>query len=172
MKISKVFGLSLCVLTMFGCRANQESLSDFVKSAEQRARREVADLQPVSKFEPITYAMHDARGPFSLPQAAVEQVKPVAKKDCWQPAPRRKSGKLERFSLSQLRLKGVMGSGGSVSALVQTPKGTVVNVKPGQYMGVNNGRVVKVTNKYLLINETLPDGLGCWNKRNVKLALK
>ncbi|HDV5608459.1 TPA: fimbrial protein, partial [Vibrio cholerae] len=23
-----------------------------------------------------------------------------------------------------------------------------------------------------LINETLPDGLGCWNQRNVKLALK
>ncbi|MGL6171504.1 MAG: pilus assembly protein PilP, partial [Vibrio sp.] len=26
--------------------------------------------------------------------------------------------------------------------------------------------------RYLLINETLPDGLGCWNQRNVKLALK
>ncbi|MDJ1478828.1 hypothetical protein QBX67_28100, partial [Bacillus sp. LS15-K4] len=33
-------------------------------------------------------------------------------------------------------------------------------------------KVTRVDDNYLLINETLPDGLGCWNQRNVKLALK
>ncbi|QSA19722.1 pilus assembly protein PilP, partial [Vibrio furnissii] len=57
-------------------------------------------------------------------------------------------------------------------ALVQTPQGSVMKIKAGQYLGLNNGRVTRVADDYLLIKETLPDGLGCWNQRNVKLALK
>ena len=65
-----------------------------------------------------------------------------------------------------------MGSGSQISGLVQTPKGSVVKVQKGQFIGLNSGRVTKVTSQYVLINETLPDGLGCWHRRNVRLALK
>ncbi|MEF1339522.1 pilus assembly protein PilP, partial [Vibrio rotiferianus] len=54
----------------------------------------------------------------------------------------------------------------------QAPNGTVYKVHAGQYIGKNNGKVTHVTHSYLLINETLPDGLGCWQKRKVKLALR
>ncbi|MFA0676528.1 pilus assembly protein PilP, partial [Vibrio sp. 10N.222.51.A6] len=112
------------------------------------------------------------RPPFELPKEAMVQNQPLVKKDCWQPNARSRIGKLEKYPLSKLRLRGVMGSGTSVSGLVQTPKGNVVNVKKGQFIGLNNGRVTKVTSQYVQINETLPDGLGCWHKRNVRLALK
>ena len=155
-----------------GCKANEDPLDSYVADLEKRARKDVIDLAPVIDFKTSQYLAHEQREPFVLPQAALVVNQPKVKKDCWQPPNRRKSGKLERYPLSKLRLKGVMSSNGKVSALVQTPSGTVVKVNAGQYIGVNNGKITRVTDKYLKINETLPDGLGCWNKRNVKLALK
>lgn len=160
------------LLSLMGCQANEEPLDDFVNQLELKARKDVVDLKPVLDFQVSAYQAHQDREPFVLPQAALVLNQPVVKADCWQPVQRRKTGKLERFPLGKLRLKGVMGSGGSVSALVQTPEGNVVKVSPGQYIGLNNGKVTYVAENYLKINETLPDGLGCWNKRSVKLALK
>ncbi|EEW12084.1 pilus assembly protein PilP [Vibrio mimicus] len=165
----------LSLITLFllvGCKANQEDLAGYVAQVEREARKEVTKLKPILAFEVTAYQQHSGREPFVLPKEALVQNQPVAKSDCWQPSPRAKNGPLERYPLSQLRLKGVMSSGGSISALVQTPAGNVVKVKAGQYVGNNNGKITRVDDNYLLINETLPDGLGCWNQRNVKLALK
>ncbi|MDN3615383.1 pilus assembly protein PilP [Vibrio gallaecicus] len=171
MKPSKLAYLSL-ILMLVGCKANQDSLEEYVSKVEEQARKEVAQLKPAAEFIAATYDPKISRGPFVLPKEAIVQDQPIVKKDCWQPSYRSKNGKLEKYPLSKLRLKGVMGSGSTVSGLVQTPVGNVVKIQKGQFIGLNNGRVTKVTSKYVLINETLPDGLGCWHKRNVKLALK
>lgn len=171
MKNSSFAAFSLMLL-LVGCKANQEPLDEYVAQVELKARKDVVDLKPVVDFKISQYAAHKTREPFVLPQAALVLNQPLAKKDCWQPAKRRKTGKLEQFPLSKLRLTGVMSGNGQISALVQTPKGNVVRVNAGHYIGLNNGKVTRVTDKYLQIKETLPDGLGCWNKRNVKLALK
>ncbi|HHJ3201660.1 TPA: pilus assembly protein PilP [Vibrio parahaemolyticus] len=157
---------------LVGCQANDESLTDFIHGVESQARRDVEKLKPADKYIAVAYAPEVMRAPFELPKEATIATQPVARKDCWQPPNRARSGKLEKFPLSQLRLKGVMGMGNTVSGLVQAPNGTVYKVKPGQYLGRNNGKVTHVTHSYLLINETLPDGLGCWQKRKVKLALR
>ncbi|NOI16173.1 pilus assembly protein PilP [Vibrio hepatarius] len=171
MKSKSLTVISL-LLVLVGCKANQEPLDDYIAQVERKARKDVVALKPVIDFKTSTYFAHKQREPFVLPQAALVLNQPVAKKDCWQPAKRVKSGKLEKYPLSKLRLTGVMSGNGQVSALVQTPKGNVVRVNAGHYIGLNNGKVTRVTDKFLQINETLPDGLGCWNKRNVKLALK
>lgn len=171
MKPSKLAYLSL-ILMLVGCKANQDSLEEYVSKVEEQARKEVAQLKPAAEFIAATYDPKISRGPFVLPKEAIVQDQPIVKKDCWQPSYRSRNGKLEKYPLSKLRLKGVMGSGSTVSGLVQTPVGNVVKIQKGQFIGLNNGRVTKVTSKYVLINETLPDGLGCWHKRNVKLALK
>lgn len=169
---SNVFSILACCLILGGCKANQDSLDEYIAQVERQARKDVIDLAPVFDFDITQYDSHQSREPFVLPQEALVLNQPKEKKDCWQPSKRRKSGELERYPLSKLRLKGVMSSNNQISALVQTPAGNVVKVNAGQYIGVNNGKVMRVTAKYLQINETLPDGLGCWNKRNVKLALK
>ena len=172
MKPSNALYSILLLLLLSGCKANEDSLEDFVVQVEAKARKEVEQLVPASEFAAATYQRRAFRPPFELPQEAIVQNQPLVKKNCWQPRTRARNGKLEKYPLNQLRLKGVMGSDSSVFGLVQTPIGNVVNVKKGQFIGLNNGRVTKVTSQYVLINETLPDGLGCWHKRNVRLALK
>ncbi|HAS62517.1 MAG TPA: fimbrial protein [Vibrio sp.] len=155
-----------------GCRANQQSIEDFIVQTQQQAQSELTALAPVLVFKVTEYQARSQRSPFTLPKAAVAMSQPQQRTDCWQPKIRDKSGQLEQFSLDKLSLKGVMSRGGHHSALVQTPSGQIVKVTAGQYVGLNNGKVGKVTASYIQVNETLPDGLGCWIRRNVKLALK
>lgn len=169
---ANVLLLAVISAALFGCQANDDSLDDYIRQVETDARRDVAQLEPIEEFAVAAYQAKAQRAPFELPKEATIASQPVARKDCWQPSNRKRSGKLEHFPLSQLRLKGVMGMGNSVSGLVQAPNGTVYKVHAGQYIGKNNGKVTHVTHSYLLINETLPDGLGCWQKRKVKLALR
>lgn len=172
MKLVKVVVILLMFSILAGCKANQDSLEEFVVQVETRARKEVEELGPTSEFIAAQYQQRTHRPPFELPKEAIVLAQPKVKKDCWQPSRRHRTGKLEQYPLSQLRLKGVMGNGNQVSGLVQTPKGNVVKVQKGQFIGLNNGRITQVTSQYVLINETLPDGLGCWHRRNVRLALK
>ena len=164
---------SLVISTLLvGCRAHQEPLDDFVTRAQQQAQYTLKDLAPAMTFEIAAYAAQQLRGPFTLPTAALVLDQPEQRKDCWQPKPRKQTGELERHALSKLSLKGVMSRNGHHSALIQTPSGQVLSVSAGQYIGLNNGQVTQVSASYIQVKETLPDGLGCWNRRNVKLALK
>lgn len=168
----KLTTLSLICIGLLGCQANKEPLDSYIAQVERQARKDVVSLQAALEFESASYIGHQLREPFVLPKSALVQSQPLVVKDCWQPRQRRKTGQLERFALSKLQLKGVMGSGSSVSALVQTPTGNVVRVSHGQYLGLNNGKVTRITPKSITVKETLPDGLGCWENRHVKLALK
>ena len=172
MKPGSLVLLSFSAWMLMGCQANDESVELFIAHTELASKKEIEALAPSRQFIAIPYTRRKDRPPFMLPQAALVHSQPMAKASCWQPRRRKKKDKLEGFPLDKLRLKGVMGHDGSVSGLVQTPDGSVHNVKAGQYVGLNHGRITKVTQKHLLIKETLPDGLGCWQQRSVKLALK
>jgi type IV pilus assembly protein PilP len=159
-------------LLLGGCNANHEPLDEYIRQVESQARKEVMALAPVLEFQVAKYQGHQMRTPFVVPKVALVTSQPKTKKECWQPQPRRKTAKLERYPLLQLNLKGVMGSNGQLSALIQTPVGNVVPVKTGQFIGLNNGQVTRVERNFLVIQETFPDGLGCWDHRSIKLALK
>lgn len=172
MKGNIVIALSLFSVFLGGCNANHEPLDEYIRSVEYQARKEVIALAPVLDFQVAQYQGHQMRVPFSLPEVALVTHQPTTDPDCWQPISRRNIGELERYPLSQLHLKGVMGNGGQLSALIQTPVGNVVQIKTGQYIGLNNGKITRVTGKSLVVNETFPDGLGCWESRIIKLVLK
>jgi Tfp pilus assembly protein PilP len=57
-----------------------------------------------------------------------------------------------------------MGAGASTG-------GIVYRVTLGQYMGLNHGKIAKVTKDDIDVVEMIPDGSGCWNNRTTKLAL-
>ncbi|NIY92790.1 pilus assembly protein PilP [Vibrio diazotrophicus] len=169
---SKSFCWILICMGLVGCQANEDSLSDYIEQVTLQARKEIIPQQPIVPFKAFLYVNTKVREPFELPREAVTQNQPKAKKDCWQPTLRKQKDPLESFALSQLKFKGVMSNGKSTSALILTPEGKLAYVAKGQYIGINHGKVSEVTKQYLLIKETLPDGLGCWNQRSIKLALK
>ncbi|MGO2509009.1 MAG: pilus assembly protein PilP [Vibrio hibernica] len=168
----RTYWVLVASILLMGCEQEGGSIPAFISQVESQSRKEIAQLTPEAVFSATTYQAQIERSPFVLPEVAVIANQPRAKQDCWQPGSRNKTGILETFSLDKLHLRGVMGNKNNISGLIQTPVGSVVKVQQGEYVGLNNGRVAEVTSKYILIKETLPDGLGCWLQRSVKLALK
>ena len=158
-------------LFLGGCNAHQDPLDDFIQQSEAQARAKVDALSPDKSFQVRVYQGREERSPFMLPEIFVAAEK-ARLENCWQPEVRQQKDQLESYSLAALKLKGIMGNGKSLTGLVQTPKGNVVKVNPGEYLGHNHGKIMAVKAQYLEVQETFSDGLGCWHQRNTKLALK
>ncbi|MBI3810803.1 MAG: pilus assembly protein PilP [Nitrospirae bacterium] len=78
---------------------------------------------------------------------------------------------LLRTEVGELRLIGIVWGGFGYSAMVQTPDGKGYTIHVGTPLGPNRGRVQKITERYLTIEERYVDIFGENKVREVKLDL-
>ena len=145
------------VLSMTGC-------TDRIGIAEQS----MADIrnQPAQPIEPppkaelvedFVYSASAQRSPF-LPPSLVNVQGPVTSIDGVRPDITRVKEPLEQYELSQLVFRGVVISPeGQQYALVQRPDGSVASVRVGNYLGLNDGRIVEITPTQINLIEIVPD---------------
>ncbi len=67
---------------------------------------------------------------------------------------------------------GTIGSGPGIVGLVLAPDKVTYRVRPGNYVGQNDGRITVVTEDHIEIVELVPDGAGGWLERQAKMALE
>lgn len=156
---------------LVGCQANDEHLPNYIEQITELSRKETQSVPSASPFTVFRYTQQSSRQPFELPVEAVTLNQPKADKSCWQPDKRIKATTLEGFTIEQLVFKGVISRGSKISALIFTPEGHLVYVSEQDYIGSHHGRVTEITEQHLVVKETLPDGLGCWSQRSIKLAM-
>lgn len=149
--------LSATVLSMTGC-------TDRIGMAEQA----MADIrnQPAQPIEPppkaelvedFVYSASVQRSPF-LPPSLVNVQGPVTSIDGVRPDITRVKEPLEQYELSQLVFRGVVISPeGQQYGLVQRPDGSVASVRVGNYLGLNDGRIVEITPTQINLIEIVPD---------------
>ena len=145
------------VLSMTGC-------TDRIGIAEQS----MADIrnQPAQPIEPppkaelvedFVYSASAQRSPF-LPPSLVNVQGPATSIDGVRPDITRVKEPLEQYELSQLVFRGVVISPeGQQYALVQRPDGSVASVRVGNYLGLNDGRIVEITPTQINLIEIVPD---------------
>lgn len=78
---------------------------------------------------------------------------------------------LERFPLDSLRLLGSVEKDGQRWGLLRAPDGVVHRVATGHYVGLNNGKVVSVTEGRVSISELVWNDATGWEDRAAELAL-
>ncbi|MDN3440911.1 pilus assembly protein PilP [Psychrobacter sp. APC 3279] len=149
--------LSVTVLSMTGC-------SDRIGMAEQ-AMTDIRN-QPAQPIEPppkaelvedFVYSASSQRSPF-LPPSLVNVQGPTTPIDGVRPDINRIKEPLEQYELSQLVFRGVVISPeGQRYALIQRPDGSVASVKVGDYLGLNDGRIVEITPTQVNLIEIVPD---------------
>lgn len=171
MKSSHASIVTVGLWLLVGCQAESEPVDVFIAQSRLNAKANISDLKQVASFAAIPFDTDLIREPFVVPDVAKVALKPQEDQNCWQPKTRSKRFQLEQYPLAQLKLSGVMGSEGELSGIIHLPSGTMSKVSKGHFIGRNNGKVLKVSNQYVLIQEILPDGLGCWQKRQIKLSL-
>ncbi len=132
------------------------------------AERDMTDIRN-SKSQPIeppptpklvedfVYSANKERSPFMPPSLLNQQV--VNQDDNGvKPDLTREKEPLEDYELSELTYRGVIvAPSGEEFGLVQRPDGIVTNVKIGDYIGANDGRIVEITPTQINLIQIVPD---------------
>ncbi|EKB17695.1 pilus assembly protein PilP [Aeromonas veronii] len=163
----------LPALLLAAC-GGQEEMDSYIAQIKARPPVPIEPLPQLKPFSPMHYQQRDLRSPFMMPQpeasvgrASASQVKP----DCAQVMMDREKEVLENYSLASLSMHGSLGKAGQLWALISTPDGKSIRVGLNQYMGLDQGRVIKITPTAVDLLETIPDGKGCWVTRETQLAM-
>lgn len=169
--MKKVWLTVLTSLQLLGCHANDDSIQHFIERAHNEALAQVDPLEEQYEFVADKFVMTTPRVPFIRPRPELAEDGSGTDKACWQPDIHRVRGPLETYPLARLKMKGVIGDGHLLWAIIASPEGKLVKIRDGHYLGLNHGKVRKVSSKTVEIEEILPDGTGCWLKRPITLAL-
>ncbi|WP_201528512.1 pilus assembly protein PilP [Psychrobacter frigidicola] len=149
--------LSVATLWLTGCSDRigmaEKAMTDIRNSPSQ-------PIEPPPKAELIedfVYSASMLRSPF-LPPSLVNVQGPEAFLDGVRPDITRTKEPLEEYEISQLTFRGmVISPEGQQYALVQRPDGSVASVKVGDYLGLNEGRIVEITPTQINLIEIVPD---------------
>ena len=168
-KYKILFGL-LVTTGLVGC----DSRIDAVNQRMAEIRNEPAlPIEPAPVFAPVplfNYAAHQLKSPF-MPSSLAAELKIMSGKQVY-PNFNRQPQPLESYPLESLNMKGSMrGKGNNTIALIQTPDGQVERVQVGSYLGVNQGRITKISPTQIDLVEIVPDGRDGYVERPRTLVL-
>lgn len=164
----------ICVMLLVtACSKNNDNdLKKFVINAEQNAKkRPLAALPKLIAYKPYSYERNSKRNPFTPARLAAVQGL-IAQQNITLPDPNRKKGPLEKYSISTLKLVGVIKQQNNYWALILNgDHRTVYVVKTGDYVGMNHGEIIKITSKNVVVKEIQQTIEGMWVEKNVELKL-
>jgi len=89
-----------------------------------------------------------------------------------QPDLNRRKEELEKMPIQTLSLVGTLAQEGVRWGIIRDEStGLIFRVKKGNHLGLNNGKITKLTETGLKLLEIVPNGRGCWESRSVSLEL-
>jgi type IV pilus assembly protein PilP len=146
--------------------------------AEQRAvtKPQVQPIPEPKKFTPENYAQDAAVEPFSpqkLTQALKRDSQQAGSATAALLAPEltRRKEPLEAFPLDAMSMVGSLNKAGHPVALIKVDN-LLYQVKPGNYLGHNYGRITKVGESEVVLRELVQDAGGEWVERVATLQLQ
>lgn len=160
------------VLLLAGCddgRGELQAWMDETRRATPTVRDKIA--QPKT-FEPFRYTAGAGADPFDPAKLKLETVasEPV-RPDPLQPDTKRPREPLEAYPLDAMRMVGNLQQGKSNVALLQIDT-HVYQVRLGNYIGQNHGRVIRISDAEVGLKERVQDAAGDWVERDTSLRLQ
>jgi len=166
--------VSFCfvALLLAGCGQNEErmALESYVQNIKARKASEIEPLPQITPYETFVYQAASLRSPFTLPETSRQIVEEVADNGIHPDAERRRE-LLESYPIDALSMVGTLEKNGKIWAIVVDKEGAVHRVTHGNYVGLNHGRINKITEEKLYINEIVPNPVGGWQERQSEMVL-
>ena len=158
--------VAAAVVLLPGCTRGSGDLEAWVAEVKARPAPPLDPLPVMKQFETFEYAAQNLRDPFTQPAAD------SSSSNALRPDPNRRKEVLEAFPLDSLDMVGTIGASGSVVGLIMGPDRVTYRVRPGNYMGLSDGRITAVFEDRIEMVELVPDGAGGWLERQAKIALE
>lgn len=169
-QLSKIVcGISFAML-LVGCDSRIDAVNQEMANIRNQ---QPLPIEPAPVFNPVpsfNYSAQQLRSPF-LPNSLANELKIMSGKRVY-PNFSRQPQPLESYPLESLTLKGSMkGSVGQTVGLIKTPDGEIERVQLGNYIGMNQGRIIEITPTRIDLLEIVPDGRDGYIERPRSLVL-
>ena len=155
-----------------GCGDQNDELVQWMEQQRREVKPNVQPLQPPKKFDPQPYAAADAVEPFSPQKLTV-----ALRQETRQPSSllaaelNRRKEPLEAYPLDSMSMVGSVNRGGRPYALLKVDN-LLYQVKAGDYLGQNYGRITRIGETDITLREIVQDAAGEWIERNSTLELQ
>jgi type IV pilus assembly protein PilP len=163
--------LLLNVALLTGCFSDTDDLKAHIANVQANTASTIAPMPEATVFGHFDYSADVLRSPFDVPKPEAIQEKIQQMSGCLSPDPRRRKQPLEKFSLSDLTMRGTLGELGVTWALVEASDNTLHRVAVGSYVGLYHGKITAVNQENVKVLELIPDGTGCWVERETVVAM-
>ena len=167
------YKLLLCFfigMSLIGCDSRIDAVNQ--QMAEIRNQPPLP-IEPAPIFIPVplfNYAAHQLKSPF-MPSSLAAELKIMAGTRVY-PNFNRQPQPVESYAVESLIMKGSMrGQSNDTIALIQTPDGQIERVQVGSYLGMNQGRIIKISPTQIDLVEIVPDGREGYVERPRTLVL-
>lgn len=169
---SRLLGIAMIALIASGCAPQVDDLVAYTNEVRQNTKPSIEPYPEFKQKPAFIYSAQDFRSPFTRPRAIRAPVVSQVKANCLQPDTSRAREPLEAYGIDALSLTGSFRSNGDRWILFRTNDGGLYQAKKGTRIGLFFGRITEIGNDKVVIEELVPDGTGCWQKKETTLTMK
>ncbi len=155
--------------------SGEDELRQWMADQQSQTHPKVAPISEPKQFKPESYTQVTAIEPFSnqkLTQALKrESTQSVSSGALIAPELARRKEAMEAFPLDVMAMVGSLTKAGLPVALIKVDN-LLYQVKLGNHLGQNYGRVTKITETEVTLREIVQDTVGEWIERPATLQLQ
>ncbi|NPC55862.1 pilus assembly protein PilP [Caenimonas soli] len=174
-RITAATAVSMVVLLSACGSSGQDELQEWMSAQKAQTKPQVQPIPEPKKFAPQAYTQEASTDPFSnlkLTQALKrESAQSASNAALVAPELARRKEPLEGFPLDSMAMVGSLAKEGKPVALVRVDN-LLYQVRPGNYLGQNFGKIVTVGETEVVLREIVQDAAGEWIERTAKLQLQ
>lgn len=162
----------VALVALAGCSADQDELVQWMEQQKREVKPSVEPLSAPKKFIPQPYAALGTVEPFSTQKLTV-----ALKQEARQPNSllaaeiNRRKEPLEAYPMDSMAMVGSVQRDNRPYALLRVDS-LLYQVKVGDYLGQNYGRITKIGETEITYREIIQDAAGEWIERSSALQLQ
>ena len=169
---ARTIAVGIATAALAGCAADQDELQQWMEQQKREVKPSVEPLSAPKKFVPQAYVALSSVEPFSTQKLTV-----ALKQEARQPNSllaaeiNRRKEALEAYPIDSMSMVGSVVRGGRPYALLRVDN-LLYQVKPGDYLGQNYGKITKISETDVTFREIVQDAAGEWIERMSALQLQ
>ena len=158
--------LAAAALIVGGCSDQEDDLRNWMAEASKDLKPNLKPLPQIQQAVVVSYQGASLIDPFRP-----AKLEPDKKSGMFMPDANRRREPLESYPLETLKMVGVLIKKGQSHAIVAVDK-ALHQVRVGNYMGQNYGKVTAISESEVTLKELVEDASGEWVERISTLQLQ
>ncbi len=176
LKHSSLVLLTLASTIFAGCEnITTQSIGDWIQETQANIKPNVKPIPEPKTFAPKSYNAMDVTDPFNN-QKLLEALRRLAEEDSdsvalLAPERARRKEQLEDYPLDSIAMVGYLNQRAVPVGLVLV-NGLLYQVKVGNYLGQNYGRILAISDTGMTLREIVQDASGEWIEKETNMDIQ